>query len=99
MKTALSPVAQLSFDESQSILYMKMLEGGVLNLANAKQHGIMIEELTAQKPYLALIDATNFFTIDDEVIKYAAIPAKLENRIAAAYFNPNLANWFTVEVF
>jgi len=99
MKTALSPVAELSFDESESILYVKMIQDAALNLVSAKQHGIQIEELTEGKPYMALIDTTNFFTIDDEALKYAGIPSKLEKRIAAAYYNPDLANWLTVKVF
>ena len=99
MKSALSSVAELSFDELQSILNIKMLKGAVLNLANAKHHGIKIQELTQNKPYLALIDTSHFFTIDEDALKYAAIPSKLENRIAAAYYNPNLANRFTVEIF
>jgi len=100
MKTDLSPVAELSFDEKESILYVKMLDGAVLNLKNTIQHAKQMEVLTANKPYLALIDTTNFFTMDEETLQYSSIPSnRPSNRIAMACYNPNLANRFTVEVF
>ena len=99
MKKDLSPVAELNFDEKDSVLYIKMLEGAVLNLANTKQHARQMEELTLGKPYLALIDATNFFTMDEESLKFSSAPIKPPNRIAGACFNPTLANRFTVEIF
>jgi len=99
MKKDLSPVAELSFDEQESVLYIKMLEGAVLNLANTKQHAQQMEELTSGKPYLALIDTTNFFTMDEESLKFSSSPINPPNRIAGACFNPTLANRFTVEIF
>lgn len=99
MKKDLSPVAELSFDEKESVLHIKMLEGAVLNLANTKQHARQMEELTSGKPYIALIDTTNFFTIDEEIYKQSSTSLKPPNRIAGACFNPTLANRFTVEVF
>lgn len=99
MKTDLTPVAELSYNEQENILYIKMLEGAVLNLKNTQQHSQQLEEITSGKPHLVLIDTTNFFTMDEESLKYSTAPVKPPNRIAAACFNPTLANRFTVEVF
>ena len=99
MKKDLSPVAELSFDEKESVLYIKMLEGAVLNLTNAIEHSQQMEQITLGKPYLALIDTTSFFTMDEEALQFSSNPPKQPNRIAAACFNPTLANRFTVEVF
>src|ERR1700751_3029362 len=99
MKIALTPVAELSFNEKESILYIKMLEGAVLNLKDTIIHAKQIEEITANKPYLALVDSTKFFTMDKETLPYASSrSSRPAGRIAMACFNPNLANRCSVEM-
>lgn len=99
MKTAQSPVAYLEFDETESILYVKMLNAAKVTIENSKLHSQQIENITGGKPYLALIDIGNFLETNDEALLYSAMRHHLPNRIAAAYYNPNLANRLALETY
>lgn len=99
METAENPFAELSYNKTNFILHIKIRQNADLSLAIAQLHGKQITELTQNKPHLVLIDVTHFFTINDDALKYASVPCNLENRIAAAYYNPDLANWLTIKIF
>jgi hypothetical protein len=99
MKKIRTEIAELSFDERASTINIKMLEGAEMNLENTRKHYELIKKLTSDKPYLALVDATYFFTIDKPALKYTSLPGTINKRIATAYYNPILANSFTTEFF
>lgn len=69
-----------------------MLEDAHMNLENTKVHYNVISDLTKGKKHLVLIDSTNYYTIDQESLKYAAKPGTAEGRVAAAHFTLNMAN-------
>jgi len=92
-------IAEISFDESTSILHIKMFEDAKMDLENTVEHYDLIKSLTSGKKHLVLVDATHFFSIDEKALQYAAQPETTKNRIATAYFTTHLGNRFTTNFF
>jgi hypothetical protein len=99
MKIISTDIAELSFDEEESILHIKMLEDAHMNLEKTKEHYNIIKELTKSSKYLALIDATNFFRIDNDASRFAALPETTKDRVAAAHYTLNVSNRLTANFF
>jgi hypothetical protein len=99
MKIIRTEIAELNFDEEESILHIKMLEDAHMNLQNTKEHYNIIKELTKGCKYLALIDATNYFKIDGDASKFAALPETTKDRVAAAHYTLNVSNRLTANFF
>ena len=98
-KIIYSDIAELQFNDKESILYIKIIEDVVITLEKAKNHFIIINELTKNQDHFALVDATNFFSIDDDALKYMASPEKTFKKVATAYYSTNLANRLTMHFF
>jgi hypothetical protein len=99
MEKALTKIAELIFDIQESILYIKVIEGAEMNFENTRQHYDIIRSLTGNKAYGALIDATEYYSIDAETLRYTSLPETIDNRIASAHCNPHNANSLTANFF
>lgn len=99
MKTILTDIAEIFFDKETSILHVKILEDVHMDLAKTIHHVMTIHSITRGEKYMALVDATNYFTCDDEALKYLALPDTTKGRIAMAFHSLNLANRLTIHFF
>lgn len=99
MKKAFTKIAELIFDEQESILHIRPLEGVDIDVKNTKEHYEHIKELTNNKPYGALIDASVHFSVDSEAMEFSSLPETIGNRIASAHYQAPLSNKLTAKVF
>lgn len=95
MRTIVTPIAQIHFDDFQRILYVKVSDDAEMNLHNAKIHFEKINNLVGLHEYVALVDASNFYTIESDAWKYASSKIVVSNRKAVAQYNCSLANRLT----
>lgn len=94
-----TPIGEISFNEEESVLHIKINEFAEMNLENTKIHYKMINELVKDRPYVALVEASNYYAIDKEAWKYASLNEVVSNRKAVAHYNPCLANRLTTSFF
>jgi hypothetical protein len=99
MKLAYTDIAELRYSDKEGILRIKVLEGAEMTLENTRKHYQMINKLTENKKYLALVNAGNFFSITAEALKHCSLPEVLSNRIASAHFNSSTMNKLTTNFF
>ncbi|MGZ4043816.1 MAG: DUF7793 family protein [Bacteroidia bacterium] len=99
MRVLNTEIAIMTFDENERILHIQMIPGAEMTLDNTKEHYHLINQLTGGKEYIALVDASNYFIIDPEALKFAAEENTLVNRVAAAHYNSSVANLLTVSFF
>lgn len=99
MEVVSTPVAEISFNEAERILNIKILDGAEMNLKNIKVHYKKINDLVGNKNYLALVDASNYYTIDNVAWKYSYSKKAVFNRKAIAHYNCSPANRLTTSVF
>jgi hypothetical protein len=99
MKTILTDIAELFFDEETLILHIKILEDVHMDLEKTISHCRMVQKITKGEKYMALVDATNYFTSDEDALKYLALPETTGGRIAMAFHSLNLANRLTIHFF
>ena len=92
MEKIKSKIAQLSYDEKESILHVEIDEDADMSLENLKEHYNTIEQVTNGQSYFALIDAGNLYHIEWDGLEYSSGKEAFGNRLAAAYCNPPLAN-------
>lgn len=92
MNKVSTKIAQLSFEEEESILNVEIFDGADMSADNLKEHYQAIKKVTNGKKYFALIDVKNLYMIGLDGLDYAASSEALENRLAAAYCNPPLSN-------
>ena len=96
MRTA---IAELSYDAKESLLHIKVIEGAEMNIENTIEHYQAIEKITGGKKYLALVDASEYFTIDSDTLKFTALSTTIEKRIATAHYNAAFGNKLTMDFF
>jgi hypothetical protein len=99
MKLAYTNIAELRHNEEDSILSIKILEGAEMTFENTRAHYHIINKLTNNKRYLALVDAANFFTITPEALRHASLQEVVSNRIATAHYNSSTMNKLTTNFF
>jgi hypothetical protein len=99
MKTVNTPIAEISFNEAEHILHVKVLEDAEMNLANAQIHYKKIHDLVGNRKYLALVDASNYFTMEKEAWQWASMREIASNRIAVAHYNSSFANTISTNYF
>ena len=99
MKTASTKISELQYDEKEFILYIKIKDDVTVDLESIKEHFNATRELTNSQNHFALIDASNYFNMEDEALKYAAMEEYTVGRIAAAFFSTNLASRLTIHFF
>jgi hypothetical protein len=99
MKLAYTDIAELRHSEKESILRIKVLEGAEMTLENTRKHYQIISKLTDNKKYLALVDASNFFTVTPEALRHSSLPEVVSNRLASAHFNSSTMNKLTTNFF
>ncbi|HET6991218.1 MAG TPA: hypothetical protein VFJ43_07845, partial [Bacteroidia bacterium] len=58
-----------------------------------------IEEITDGKEYFALIDSSEYFKMDADALKFAAMKENIGKRKAAAHYNLANANKLTTDFF
>jgi hypothetical protein len=99
MPPTVTNIATLNFNEAESILHIEMMPDAEINLEQVKAHYKLIKKITKGKPYVALIDASNYYRMEPEALKYSAEQNTLGNRVAAAHYNCTVANTLTVSFF
>jgi hypothetical protein len=99
VKLAYTDIAELRYKEEDSLLRIKIFEGAEMSLENSRRHYQIINQLTDNKRYLALVDATNFFTITPEALRHCSLPEVVNNRIATAHYNSSTMNKLTTNFF
>jgi len=99
MEITRTAIAELSYDVDDSLLHIRMMKGAEMNIENTIEHYRTIERITGGKKYLALVDASEYFTIDSETLKYTSLPQTIEKRIATAHYQSALGNKLTMDFF
>lgn len=99
MKKASTRNAELTYDEKERLLHIRMLEGAELDLENTIEHYKVIEEITSGQKYFALIDSLEYFVMTTEALHYASMPEVVHQRMAAAHYRPSTGNRLTANFF
>jgi hypothetical protein len=99
MKTINTKMSELQYDEKEFILYIKIKNDVTIDLESIEEHFASITKLTKNENHFALIDASNYFSIDEESLKYAAMEEYTVGRVAAAFYSANLASRLTIHFF
>jgi hypothetical protein len=99
MKAINTRISELQYDEKEFILYIKIKNDVTIDLESIKEHFRATKELTNSENHFALIDACNYFSLEDEALKYAAMEEYTTGRIAAAFYSKNLASRLTIHFF
>lgn len=99
MTSITTDIAIMSFDEAESVLHIEMVYGAEMTLENTIEHYRIIKKLTKDREYIALINASEYFLIDKEALKYGALRENIGKRIASAHYNSNDANRLTLNFF
>lgn len=99
MKIINTPLAEINFNHHDNILHIKILEGAAMNLKNAELHYKQINDLVGDKKYLALVDASDYFTMEKEAWQYASSKEVVSNRLAVAHYNSSFANKLATKFF
>ena len=99
MKTIITQISELQYDEKEYILYIKIKNDVSVDLESIKEHFKATSLLTKNENHFALIDATNYFSIDEEALKYAAMEEYTTGRVAAAFYSANLSSRLTIHFF
>ena len=99
METIITDIAEIRFDEETAILHVKIREDVHMDLEKTMNHCNTVQKITKGKNYMALVDATNYFTTDEDALKYLALPETTTGRIAMAFHSLNLANRLTIHFF
>jgi hypothetical protein len=92
MENFITPLAELSYNDHERILHVRILEGAEMTLPNARTHYEKINSLLGSKKHLVLVDAENYYRIDKEAWIYASDREIISNRIAIAHYNSCNAN-------
>lgn len=99
MPSIQTSIAHLKFDEVESILHIDLVPGAEMDLEQTRSHYHIMQELTKGKPYIALVNAANYYNIDPEALRYSAQQNTIGGRVAAAHYNVSVANNLTVSFF
>lgn len=99
MKNIETPIATISFNKGESILHIIVKENAEMNVENTQIHYKKINKLVGNQQYLALVDSTNFYSVDKEAWKYASLEEIASNRKAVAHYNSCDANILTTTFF
>jgi hypothetical protein len=99
METLITDIAELRYDETTSILHVKILEDVHMDMEKTVSHCKLVKRITRGEKYMALVDATNYFTTDEDALKYLALPETTKGRVAMAFHSLNLANRLTIHFF
>lgn len=99
MDTVYTEIAELSYDKEKSLLHIKILEDVSITVEKAKKLTESINQITNGRKHFALVDATNYFFIEDEALKYMAETEACTTRLGSAYYSMNLANRLTMHFF
>ena len=99
MKSLSSAIATMSYDPATAILSVKILENAEMTLESTRDHYQKILSLVGSDTYFALIDASNYFSMEPEAFELASHPATVGNRMAAAHYNANMGNTLNTNYF
>lgn len=99
MKTMNTKISELQYDEKEFILYVKIKDDVTMGTEDVKDHFRAISKLTNDENHFVLIDASNYFNIDDEALKCAALAEFTKGRLAAAFYSTNLSSRLTIHFF
>jgi len=99
MKVINTGIAEISYDENKSLLYVKLNEDVEITVEKAGKHYEEIVKLTGNKKHFALVDASNYFTAELKALEYMSRQEVLTNRVASAHYNSVIANKFTINFY
>jgi hypothetical protein len=98
IKIIYTSIAELTFKDS-AFLEIKVLDGANMNLKNTREHYEAIKTLTNNNNYMALVDVSNYFTIESEALRFASLPETIGKRLASAHYRSSIANSLTTKYF
>ena len=99
MEIIRTPIAEISFNKNDGILNIKLVDGAEMSLENAKIQYEKINALLGGAKHLALVDASNYYTVERKAWAYASQKEIFSNRMAVAHFNSSAANKLTTSFF
>jgi hypothetical protein len=99
MDTVYTDIAELCYNKKSSLLHIKIIEDVSITIEKAKSLTDSIHRITKGQNHFALVDATNYFFIEDEALKYMASPEICAGKMGSAYYSMNLANRLTMHFF
>jgi hypothetical protein len=92
MRNFKTPLAEISYNDREQLLHVRILEGAEMTLTNAQVHYEKINSLLGNKKHVVLVDAKHYYRIDKEAWIYASKKEIISNRIAVAHYNSCHAN-------
>ena len=99
LNVAKSEIGDLSYDEPNRILHIKLHDWADMNVQNTRRHYKIINELTKGQHYYALIDAEKYFSFENTAFQITTQREVLGNRLASAHYNSNFANRLNVIIY
>jgi hypothetical protein len=99
MKLFKDKISELIYNEDDSMLHIKMIKNVTVSLDYIIEHFEGINQLIGNKKYVALIDISDYFKMQPEAFMHSSLKATVANRIATAFYNPNIANRVTINFF
>lgn len=99
MEKIYTDIAELCYNKDNATLYIKILENVTIDIQKAKEFSESVNTITNGENHFTLVDATNYFFIDDEALKFMALPEVGKGKMAEAYYSSNLANRLTMHFF
>lgn len=89
-------ISELYYNNEESTLYVKIINDVEINLSKIKKHFEFADSLTNNKKHYTLIDASDYFFIEDDALKFLAYSLNNNDKIATAFFSKNLANRLSI---
>jgi hypothetical protein len=99
MDTVFTEIAELCYNKEKSLLHIKILEDVSITVEKAKSLTDSIRKITNGQKHFTLVDATNYFFVEDEALQYMAMHEASAGKMGSAYFSTNLANRLTMHFF
>ncbi|HXB41899.1 MAG TPA: hypothetical protein VNZ49_15260 [Bacteroidia bacterium] len=99
MKIFRDKISELTYSEDDRVLHIKITKNVIISLDDIIEHFEGVKELTGNKKYVALIDTSNYFKMQPEAFMHYSLEKANVNRIATAFYNPNVANIVTINFF
>jgi len=99
MKILSDKISELIYNEDERVLHIKITKNIIITLDDAIEHFEGVKVLTGNKKYVALIDTTDYFKMQPEAFMHSSLEKANANRIATAFYNPNIANKVTINFF
>ena len=99
VRHAKSDIGHLQYDLDSRVLHIHLFDWAEMSLESTAEHYRIINELTNNDEYYALINAENYFSFDDDAFKHTITKEALGKRRASAHYNSSVANKLNVQAY